>query len=117
MDSECLFCRIAAQEIPAQELYRDSEIMAFRDITPQAPTHLLIIPVAHTPSVAELSDRDQTTVGKLILVARDLAREQGLERDGYRLIINTRAHAGQEVDHLHLHLLGGEPLGPMRSSK
>lgn len=109
----CLFCRVVAREVPAKELYRDEEIVAFHDIAPKAPTHILIIPVKHIASVGELAEGDSELIAKIILKARDLAREQGIGESGYRLISNTGAHSGQEVPHLHFHLLGGTPLGPM----
>lgn len=110
---DCLFCRIVAREVPAKELYRDEEIVAFHDIAPKAPTHILIIPVKHITSVGELEAGDAGVVGKIIIKARDLAREQGIDESGYRLVSNTGPHGGQEVPHLHFHLLGGAPLGPM----
>lgn len=111
--TDCLFCRIIAREVPAKEVYRDEEIVAFHDIAPKAPTHILIIPVKHIASLGELTEGDSQLASKLILKARDLAREQGIDESGYRVISNTGPHGGQEVPHLHLHLLGGAPLGPM----
>lgn len=108
---DCLFCKIISGELPSTELYRDDEAVAFQNIHPDAPVHILIVPVKHIRSVAELEVADEQLVGKLIAVARDLAVKQGIDTDGYRIVINTRSHAGQEVDHLHVHLLGGQPLG------
>jgi histidine triad (HIT) family protein len=105
----CLFCRIAAKEIPTKVAYEDDVMLAFWDISPQAPVHLLLIPKKHIASVAELLPEDQPLVGHMMLKARDLAREQGLA-DGYRLVINTGEQGGQTVDHLHIHLLGGRNL-------
>jgi histidine triad (HIT) family protein len=110
MADPCLFCRIAAGEIPAQVVYEDDNALAFRDINPQAPTHILIIPRRHIPSVNALEAGDAEQVGYLYLVARDLARAEGVAEEGYRLVMNTGPAAGQSVDHIHLHLLGGRPL-------
>ncbi|MFO1504970.1 MAG: histidine triad nucleotide-binding protein [Steroidobacteraceae bacterium] len=108
-----LFERIVAGELPADIVYRDDDITAFRDIRPQAPVHILIIPNKPIPTVNDIADGDAALVGRLFLVARDLAKKLGIADDGYRLMVNCNAHGGQEVYHLHLHLLGGAPLGPM----
>lgn len=108
-----LFERIVAGELPADIVYRDEEITAFRDIHPQAPVHILIIPNKPIPTVNDIADGDALLVGRLFLVARDLARKLGIAADGFRLIVNCNSHGGQEVYHLHLHLLGGAPVGPM----
>jgi histidine triad (HIT) family protein len=110
MSADCLFCRIVAGEIPATKVHDDDSVVAIRDINPQAPTHLLVIPVAHIASAAELSEFDAPLLGRLFTVAGDLARAEGLE-DGWRLVTNVGRDAGQSVDHLHLHLLGGRPMG------
>ena len=107
---ECVFCRIAAGEIPAEKVREDEATVAFRDIQAQAPTHVLVIPRAHVASLHELED--PTLAGALLLAASEVARSEGLE-EGWRLIANTRTHGGQEVDHLHFHVLGGRPLGRM----
>lgn len=112
-----LFERIYAGELPADVLYRDDEIIAFRDIHPRAPTHVLIVPRKPIQTTDDIADEDAPLVGRMVLVARDIARQQGIARDGYRLLFNCREHGGQEVFHLHLHLLGGEPLGPMTSRR
>jgi histidine triad (HIT) family protein len=104
---DCIFCRISRGEIPAARLREDEHLFAIRDINPAAPTHLLLIPHEHIPSVEALSDAHGEIAGRLLLAARDLAREQGLAADGYRLVINTGSDGGQTVPHLHLHLLGG----------
>jgi len=109
----CLFCKISTNKINSQKKFENDEIIAFDDINPKAPVHILIIPKKHINSVAELSDVDQKLAGKLILTARDLAKTAGLEENGYRLVFNTKTHAGQIVDHIHLHLLGGKQLGKM----
>ena len=106
-DSDCLFCRIAEGEIPAELVHSDTEVVAFRDIHPQAPSHILIIPRKHIPSVASLADGDAHLMGKLFLVARKLAEEEGVSEDGYRMVVNAGSAAGQTVFHIHLHLLGG----------
>lgn len=109
MASDCLFCRIAAGETPVKRVYEDDQCLAFPDIHPQAPTHLLLIPKQHIASHAHASPQDAALLGHLIGVAAEVARGQGLER-GYRLVMNTGADGGQSVDHIHLHLLGGRPM-------
>jgi len=108
-----LFERIFARELPAEELYRDEDIIAIRDIHPRARTHVLIIPRKPIPSNDHVTDEDAPLIGRLFVVARDIARQEGIAESGYRLIFNCGGHGGQEVAHLHLHLVGGEPLGPM----
>ncbi|MDI6869960.1 MAG: histidine triad nucleotide-binding protein [Bacillota bacterium] len=109
--AECLFCRIAAKEIPAQVVYEDELIIAFRDINPQAPVHLLIIPKGHVASVREIDEAHPLVAGRLLRVARDLAKQEGVAESGYRLVVNTGQDAGQAIAHLHLHLLGGRAMG------
>lgn len=106
MSSDCLFCKIARKEIPAKIVYEDDEIFAFEDISPQAPTHILICPKKHFASLNDASAEHQSVLGKLQLTAAQLARERNL-LDGYRTVINSGRGAGQSVFHLHLHLLGG----------
>lgn len=106
-DPDCLFCRIAARAIDANVIYETGDVLAFRDINPQAPTHVLIIPKRHIASINELEDDDAETVGKLHLAARDIARQEGIAERGYRVAMNCNAAAGQTVFHIHLHLLGG----------
>jgi histidine triad (HIT) family protein len=101
----CLFCRIVRKEIPAKIVAETEDCVAFRDINPQAPVHILLIPRQHIPAVKDASD--PSVVGKLTLLAADLARREGVADSGYRLVINTNADAGQTVFHLHMHLLGG----------
>lgn len=108
-----LFERIFTGEIPADVLYRDEEIIAFRDIHPRARVHVLIVPRKPIPTADDITDDDAPLIGRLFVVARDVARREGIAEDGYRLLINCRAHGGQEVPHLHVHLIGGEPLGAM----
>lgn len=111
MLEECLFCKIFAHEIPAKEVYRDEETVAFDDIRPVAPTHVLVIPRTHIPSVHDLTAEHQPIVSRLIGVANGIADERGIARDGYRLVFNTGPQAGQTVYHVHLHLLGGRAMG------
>jgi len=108
-----LFERIVAGDIPADIVYRDAEITAFRDIHPRAPVHILIIPNKPIPTANDITDADAPLIGRLFLVARDLARKLGIAEDGYRLIVNCNSHGGQEVYHLHVHLIGGTKLGSM----
>jgi histidine triad (HIT) family protein len=108
-----LFEKIYQGELPADVLYRDDEIIAFRDIHPRARVHVLIVPRKPIPTADDIADDDAPLIGRLVLVARDIARSEGIAEAGYRLIFTCREHGGQEVYHLHLHLLGGEPLGGM----
>jgi histidine triad (HIT) family protein len=108
-----LFEKIIAGELPATVVFRDSQVIAFLDIRPAAPVHILIVPHKPIPTTDELSDADAPLVGHMVMVARNLAREQGIAKSGYRLILNCNPDSGQEVYHLHLHLLGGRPLGPL----
>ena len=107
---DCIFCKIAAGEIPSEPVYEDEAVIAIRDIAPQAPSHVLVLPRAHVDSLATLADAE--LAGGLIGAAREVARREGLDA-GWRLIVNTGEHGGQEVPHLHLHVLGGRPLGRM----
>jgi histidine triad (HIT) family protein len=108
-----LFERIVARELPATILHQDDRVTAFRDINPQAPVHILIVPNKAIPTANDIGDGDEALIGHMFTVARDLARREGIADDGYRLIINCNAHGGQEVYHLHVHLVGGAPLGRM----
>lgn len=107
---DCIFCKLAAGEIPSERVHEDEHVIAFRDVRPQAPVHLLVIPRTHVASLHELDDPE--LAGRLLLAAAQVAREAGLER-GWRLIANTRDEGGQEVGHLHLHVVGGKRLGRM----
>jgi len=107
---DCLFCKIANKEIPSEIVYESDTVLAFKDIKPVAPVHLLIIPKKHIPSVDHLTSKDKDLVGELFLVAQKVARSQGVAETGYRLVFNIGKDAGQTVDHLHLHLIGGEKL-------
>lgn len=106
MAQECIFCKIAKKEIPSSIVYEDEEIVAFNDINPQAPVHIIIIPRKHIPRVIDLEENDAPLIGKLFIIAKNLAKEKNIE-EGYRLIINCNPGAGQSVFHIHLHLLGG----------
>ena len=109
--SDCLFCRIGAGEIPADVIRATSDWVAFRDINPQAPTHILIIPRLHVASVSELEEAQTGVMGRLFLAAKELAREEGIDEAGYRMVVNAGADAGQTVFHIHMHLLGGREMG------
>jgi histidine triad (HIT) family protein len=106
--SDCLFCKIVAGEVPATTVSENDAFLAFRDISPQAPTHVLAIPKRHVASLNETDDA--TLMGDLLLFARDVARDEGLADGGYRVVINTNAGAGQTVFHIHAHVLGGRPM-------
>jgi Diadenosine tetraphosphate (Ap4A) hydrolase and other HIT family hydrolases len=104
------FCRIVAGEIPSDIVYQDEDLLAFRDIEPQAPKHVVIIPKTHIASLAELTQEQQGLVGRLVMLAQKLAEEEGIARSGYRVAINCGPEGGQVVPHLHLHLIGGRRL-------
>jgi len=107
---DCIFCKIVAGEIPSDILYQDEEVIAFRDINPIAPTHLLIVSKKHIPSLLHLTDAEAPLIGHMTKVANQLAREHGVADSGYRLVINCGKEGGQLVPHLHMHLLGGRRL-------
>jgi len=111
--NNCIFCKIAKKELPAKIRYEDEEIIAFDDTNPKAPVHILIVPKKHIESVNTLIERDAELIGKMVLVAQKLARQTRIDKTGYRLIINTGPNSGQIVDHIHLHLLGGQELESM----
>ena len=113
MPEDTIFSKIARGEIPADIVYRDDLVTAFRDIHPLAPTHVLIVPNHVIPTLADATAEDEAVLGRMLRVAADVAAAEGIADDGYRVMINCRDHGGQEVYHLHLHLLGGRPLGPM----
>ncbi len=104
---DCLFCRIVDGDIPADVIYESDTVLAFRDINPQAPTHVLIIPRRHISTINDLTAEDQELVGGLFTAAKDVAQQEGLAEDGYRTVMNCGEGAGQSVFHIHLHLLGG----------
>ena len=107
---DCIFCKIVNREIEKDFLYEDEKIVAFEDIAPKFPVHLLILPKKHIPSVDKIKEEDKELIGEMVLAAQKLAREKELVEGGYRLILNTGRDAGQTVDHLHIHLLGGAKL-------
>ena len=115
MATETIFSKIIRKEIPANIVYQDELVTAFRDIAPQAPTHILIIPNKLIPTVNDVTTEDEATLRRLFTVAAKIAQQEGIAEDGYRLIMNCNKHGGQEVFHIHMHLLGGEHLGPMRA--
>jgi len=108
--TDCLFCKIAAGEFNTEFLYSDEQIVAFRDIHPQAPTHVLIIPRKHIATINDVNDDDAALVGKMVLVAKKVARELDIAESGYRLVFNCNEDGGQEVFHIHLHLLAGRAM-------
>ncbi|HUX47697.1 MAG TPA: histidine triad nucleotide-binding protein [Dehalococcoidia bacterium] len=111
MAEQCIFCRIVAGDLPSDKVYQDEDFLAFRDISPQAPTHVLIIPRTHITSLAQLTEEQQELAGRLIIIAKKLAEKEGIANGGYRLVINCGPEGGQLVSHLHLHLIGGRKLG------
>jgi histidine triad (HIT) family protein len=112
-----IFSKIVQGEIPADIVYQDEQVTAFKDIQPQAPVHVLIIPNKEIPTVNDLTIEDEQLIGHLFTVAAKIAKDQGVAEDGYRLMVNCNRHSGQEVFHLHMHLFGGRPLGPMLMRK
>ncbi|AKH89247.1 MULTISPECIES: purine nucleoside phosphoramidase [Edwardsiella] len=113
MAEETIFSKIIRGEIPADVVYQDDLVTAFRDISPQAPSHVLIVPNKLIPTVNDVQPEDEAALGRMISVAAKIAQQEGIADDGYRLVINCNRHAGQEVFHIHMHLLGGRPLGPL----
>lgn len=113
MAEETIFSKIIRKEIPADVVYQDDLVTAFRDINPRAPSHILIIPNKLIPTVNDVEAEDELALGRMFTVARKLAEQEGIAEDGYRLIMNCNNHGGQEVYHIHMHLVGGRPLGPM----
>ncbi|MER2530808.1 MAG: histidine triad nucleotide-binding protein [Candidatus Competibacter sp.] len=109
--TDCIFCKIAAGEIPATKVYDDGEVLAFRDINPEAPVHLLVIPRRHIATLNDLTEADATLIGRLYLAAKQVAIELGVAENGYRTVINCNRDAGQIVFHVHMHLLAGRELG------
>ena len=113
MAQETIFSKIIRREIPADVLYQDELVTAFRDIHPRAPTHILIVPNVLIPTANDVTAEHEAALGRLFTVARKLAAEAGIAENGYRLIVNCNQHGGQEVFHIHMHLVGGKALGPM----
>jgi histidine triad (HIT) family protein len=112
-----IFSKIIAKEIPADVVYEDELVLAFRDINPQAPVHILIIPKQEIATVNDVSEADEVILGRLFTVAAQIAKDEGIAESGYRLMVNVNKDGGQEVFHLHMHLLGGRNLGPMLAKK
>ncbi len=107
---DCIFCKIVDKELPADILYEDNNVIVFKDIKPKAPLHILIVPKKHIPSINHLELEDKELMGEMFLAAKKMAKKQGVAKTGYRLVFDTGKNAGQTVDHLHLHLLGGKKL-------
>lgn len=112
-----IFSKIIAREIPADIVYEDDLVLAFRDIAPQAPVHILIIPKQEIATVNDISAGDEAALGRLFTVAAKIANDEGIAESGYRLIVNCNGDGGQEVFHLHMHILGGRPLGPVLAKR
>ncbi len=117
MIEETIFSKIIRKEIPSDMVYQDELVTAFRDISPRLPTHVLIVPNRHIPTVDDVTKEDEAAMGRMLSVARKIARDEGIAESGYRLVINCREDGRQEVPHLHMHLLGGEDVGPLISKK
>lgn len=115
MAEETIFSKIIRGEIPADIVFQEDTVTAFRDISPQAPTHILIIPNKLIPTVNDVTAQDEQVLGHLFVVAAKIAQQEGIAEEGYRLVMNCNKHGGQEVFHIHMHLLGGKPLGPLLS--
>lgn len=110
MTSSCLFCRVVAREVPADVVYEDDDLIAFSDIHPKYPVHVLLIPKIHLASVREVKEEHEALMGKMLRVAGELADQRGISESGFRVLMNTGPDAGQAIAHLHVHLLGGERL-------
>jgi len=113
--ADCIFCKIAAGEIPVEPVYEDDDVLAFPDINPDAPVHVLIIPKRHIATTLDLSDEAPELMGAMLRASSEVARLKGIDKSGFRLILNTNADGGQEVFHVHMHILGGEPIGKLRA--
>lgn len=113
--NQCIFCQVAEGKLKSEIVYQDDKVVVFKDINPKKPIHWLVIPRKHIDSISGLEERDVELAGHLLLTIKKLAAKHRFADDGYRVIVNTRAHGGQEVDHLHLHVLAGEHAGPMVS--
>ena len=112
-EADCIFCKIVAGDIPSTSVYRDDSVMAFEDVQPVAPTHILVVPRSHVGYLSELGGSSEELLGHMALVAGKIAADRGIQQSGYRLVINQGRDAGQAVDHLHLHLIGGRQLGAL----
>ncbi|MCD6402409.1 histidine triad nucleotide-binding protein [bacterium] len=107
---DCIFCKIIKKEVPADIVYEDEKIIAFKDIKPMAPVHILIIPKKHIPAITDIKEEDVELMGRLIFVAKKIADDLTISKQGYKLLFRVKEHGGQEVNHIHLHLIGGAPL-------
>lgn len=110
MDSSCIFCKIVAGEIPATIVHKDEQVTAFRDLHPVGPTHVLIVPNKHISSINAVEPEDAPLLGHLFVIARKIAETDNIQENGYRVIVNTGEHGGQTVHHLHMHVIGGQPM-------
>ena len=117
MAEETIFSKIIRKEIPADIVFQDDRVTAFRDVNPQAPVHILIVPNKLIPTVNDVTPEDESTLGRMFIVAAKVAKQEGIADDGYRLIVNCGRHGHQEVLHLHMHLAGGRPMGRMLSKR
>ena len=108
---DCLFCKIISGEIPSEKVYEDEYVYAFNDISPTAPVHILIVPKKHISTINDIQEEDSALIGKIYLAAKKIAKEKGIDEDGYRVVTNCNAMAGQTVFHIHYHLIGGRELG------
>ena len=108
--ADCLFCKIINKEINSDILFEDDDVLAFRDINPQAPTHILIVPKKHISTINDLQQEDEALTGKIILTAQSLVKQENIDENGYRLVFNCNSEGGQEVYHIHMHLLGGRQM-------
>lgn len=115
-DADCIFCKIVAGDIPSTQVRETERVLAFRDLYPKAPTHVLVIPKDHHANVAELTAADPALAGEVLAVAAGVAADEGVAETGWRLLANTGADGGQDVFHVHFHVVGGKPLGPMVSA-
>ena len=109
--TDCIFCKIASGEIESDFIYEDDQVVAFRDLNPQAPTHVLVIPREHIATTNDLNADNAAIVGRMTLAAKQIAEQEGIAERGYRTVLNCNAEAGQSVFHIHLHVLGGRPMG------
>ncbi len=108
--SDCLFCKMVSGEIEPDKVFESDDLLAFKDINPQAPTHILVVPKKHIATTNDLTQEDQNLVGQMVLAAQDIAEKEGIAESGYRLVLNCNQHGGQSVDHIHIHLLGGRQM-------
>lgn len=107
---DCIFCKVANKESPSQTVYEDEQVLAFKDVQPLAPVHILIIPKRHIKSIVDLTDKDTELMGKMILIAKEIADDFGISENGYKLLLRVGQDGGQVIEHIHLHLIGGAPL-------